>query len=380
VMKQIKWDAWTRLPEKDQRRTVLEKEVRQRLKTREGWRAWCNKSVPQDIKMCPFKEQRPTPHAPWIIPTNFLKIQDLDDRKRNEDQNDDEKRTWAERRILPLMDFYIYTDGSAEKGTTNGGGGIAIYDKDKTIQEEISIPTGSTCSSFDAETAAMKTALKWCQEKDNTRENKTEVQIFTDSLALVEALRSDSSKTKSCWLRDIREILMTFPSKLNITVSWIPAHCGFEGNDKADTLAKAGTRMSQENIPITKDAIKAKIKRETKHELTHDRAKATFKERRKPKEEEAKWPANIRITYSQLRTGHSLLLKHYRHRIQREETATCEWCEEEDQTIEHMLCRCPAIENQRTYFVEKTPTLAALVNNEPSLVKRLLGTKFPGLS
>ena len=36
-----------------------------------------------------------------------------------------------------------------------------------------------------------------------------------------------------------------------VTLEWIPAHCGIWGNEQADSLAKAGSRLQQPQHPIS---------------------------------------------------------------------------------------------------------------------------------
>ena len=89
-------------------------------------------------------------------------------------------------------------------------------------------------------------------------------------------------------------------------------------------------------------------------------------------------PWKTRIIYSQLRTGHSLLLKQYRHPIGKEDDPTCARCGEEEETIQNVLINCPALAlRRRTHF--ETVTIAALVN-EPSACLRYLGGILPDLT
>jgi len=58
------------------------------------------------------------------------------------------------------------------------------------------------------------------------------------------------------------------------------------------------------------------------------------------------------VTVAQLRTGHSPLLDilhspAYLHRIGRRDTATCPYCNGADETAEHLVLHCPALDQTR---------------------------------
>ena len=103
-----------------------------------------------------------------------------------------------------------------------------------------------------------------------------------------------------------REIKMKmFELQHSTTVLWVPSHCGIPGNDKADELAKAGSELPQENIPVTHQIMKAKIKSRG-WPITHQRAADTYRNKRKPNWKiERKWPKAVRSLFSRLRTGHT---------------------------------------------------------------------------
>ncbi len=54
---------------------------------------------------------------------------------------------------------------------------------------------------------------------------------------------------------------------------------------------------------------------------------------------------SIRII-THLYTGHSYLRQH-QHRIQNEQDLVCRFCDETEETVEHILARCPALANAR---------------------------------
>jgi hypothetical protein len=66
------------------------------------------------------------------------------------------------------------------------------------------------------------------------------------------------------------------------------------------------------------------------------------------------------VLLAQLRTGHSLLLGEYRNRVQGTDS-TCPRCGEEEETLEHVLQRCPNLESpRRRNFVRVPPPLSVM--------------------
>ena len=104
----------------------------------------------------------------------------------------------------------------------------------------------------------------------------------------------------------IKESIYCNPSK--ITLLWIPSQYGIEGNEAADRLANEGAKMCQEDVPVTHQIVKAKIK-SRRWEVTHDRARAIYRERRKPNVKlEKKWSISVRSLNARLCTFHAIEL------------------------------------------------------------------------
>ena len=166
-------------------------------------------------------------------------------------------------------------------------------------------------------------------------------------------------------------------NRANITLCWIPTHCGTMGNERADALANEGTKAQQGNTPVTFNIIRSKIRNE-KWKIEHERAARTFQDRRRPKTDiEAEWPMELRRKYSRFRSGHALELKHHRHFINMEEDSDCE-CGEGKETIEHVLCHCPMLEEKRRREYHGEVKLKLLVE-EPEICRRILKGRYEKL-
>ena len=100
--------------------------------------------------------------------------------------------------------------------------------------------------------------------------------------------------------------------------------------------------MQQDNVPVSFEIAKARIlKRKWTPQLS--RARATYQERRSPKSEvEKTWPRQVRTIFARLRTGHSKELPQYRYMIEKDDEPTCQEYDDDEETIEHILCHCPA--------------------------------------
>ena len=66
--------------------------------------------------------------------------------------------------------------------------------------------------------------------------------ILTDSKA---ALQSLTSNTPDQPIHQLLKDLQFLPHKCNMVLQWIPAHCGIPGSEKADHLAKSGSKQLQ---------------------------------------------------------------------------------------------------------------------------------------
>ena len=128
---------------------------------------------------------------------------------------------------------HIYTDGSTENATRNGGCGAYIKRPGKP-PFSVSAPGGILCSNYRAEVLALLNAT----ETIISREKKPKKAVFlTDSLSALQAPMSGEPDTTQ---KKLTEHISTLAQTTCVVFQWIPAHTGIRENEMADQLAKEG--------------------------------------------------------------------------------------------------------------------------------------------
>ena len=316
---------------------MIQNDVPPRLSTRHGFR---NMTKPRMEKWDIQRDITTGPTAPWMTIDN-IDVQYVPLEKKKTEYTTEQLREIANAKISEFnVPVKIFVDGSTSGNQLNGGAGIYVTTEEEKLHEEC-LSAGKFCSSFSAECCAFLQALIWIQQNAHPAQT---IMVLTDSMSMTKALEANNPKDSDPWMKEIKRAAADTPNK--VIVLWIPSHCGIDGNEKADELANKGALMDQGNKIVTHGIIKAKI-RNRKWTPTHPRACATFVDRIKPKDVERSWPRHVRTAYAKLRTGHSRDLKEYRHRIKIEEDPFCPCGSGEEETIEHVLCKCPRLEGRR---------------------------------
>lgn len=228
---------------------------------------------------------------------------------------------------------HVYTDGSAEEATRNGGSGVHVRfaDGDST---SIAVPGGKLCSNYRAEVLAIKTAADFLSSCEKPLSS---VSIFTDSMSTLQAL---DSPDPGPLIQSLKASLATLTKKAPTTLQWVPAHVGLSGNEHADRLAKEGSQLTQPNTSVTYEEAKTLLRSRFRRDWAslndgyqaHQDPIQTLERRHQ-------------TTIFRLRTGHCGLRAHLK-RIGVANTALCQ-CEQADQTPSHILQDCPLYEELR---------------------------------
>jgi len=374
----VLWDKYQRLPEDDPRRIMTNRQVPPpALVTRRGWRYETEKMIKERGYDDIMRDTVTTPTKPWQTFPNLI-IDYVPLEKKKAEYTPEDLRQAAIQKIESIpATFTIYTDGSTDGNQERGGAGIYVEDINHNEVLALSTPAGRFCTSYSGEAVAMLHCLDWLTEEEAKQEdNQLQILICTDSRSLTEALQANDWKDGDEWLKKVKERLAGIRSQ--ITLLWIPSHVNIEGNERADELAGIGATMTQDGVTVTHKTMKARIKRE-RWEVSHERASETYQERRGPKMEvEKRWPQDVRSLYSCLRTGHAKELNHYQHFIDNADDGLCEHGCEEDDTIEHALCRCDATAEARQRVLGGEATVSMLVTH-PNECRKVLSARFKGL-
>ena len=241
---------------------------------------------------------------------------------------------------------HAYTDGSAENATRNGGSGVYIL-QPKQHPTSLSAPCGELSSNFRAEVTALSLAASHL----NAQKEAPKPTVFlTDSLAALQALEATDPDQS---LKDLKQQLNSLSRKTTVVLQWIPAHSGIKGNEKADRLAKEGSKTVQPQSATSfreaKTLIKNKWKQATSQKTSGYMAK---------KDPMHRLDRSEQTLIFRLRTGHCYLRAHLK-RIGVQDSPKCE-CGH-DQTREHVLQACPLLAQLRNQiWPEPTPLTAKL--------------------
>ena len=192
---------------------------------------------------------------------------------------------------------------------------------------------------------------------------------------MTKALETNDWRDTDPWMKRIK--LTLHDMQTNIKLLWIPSHCNIPGNDRADELANRGAKLSQNDTITTHGIVKAKI-RNRRWKVTHKRAKQTFRDRTSTKAEiECLWPRSTRSLYARLRSNHAKELKHYRHhKLKTEPDALCPCGTGEEETIDHLLTRCPRLDDAREKYCPGRNLTVEMLVKEPDICRKILATLY----
>ena len=133
---------------------------------------------------------------------------------------------------------HAYTDGFAEEGTQDGGGGAYIRYSDG--KAHITIATGKYSTNFKVETEALQKGA--IEIRDNLPRTKLNDVIFTDALSVLNTLQNPRQRD----LSEVETPLVDLAAQTNLTLQYILAYSGIQGNEQADRLAREGDQPDQE--------------------------------------------------------------------------------------------------------------------------------------
>ena len=380
----ISMEKSKRLPLNNPRRQIADQESPRKRLVRDCWRNVANKHVKEceldDVKREPFVPVSTIP--PWKEIANVTYNTSLTTpiSKKN---TVEEQKSAALKDIESInADVEIYTDGSAAE-CRDGGSGGTIKIRENKEEFEVTAAAGKYTSSYRAEMIGIRSALEMIstlQEDGRIKDGQT-LALYTDSRSSVQRLercRRHHEKT----LNDVQTLLqkVTEDGIKNLVIQWVPAHCGIEGNEKADRLAEEATHLPQDNVEVDFQTAKALVKRKCKRRWI-DEAKPHF-----AKAKEVRVPSEDGLTrrektiLARFRTGgHTPELGWYKHFITRGKEkilpAECERCGE-NETMEHYLLSCPFLAQTRHEIFGAENPIDLLFTDPTTVAKYLRKTGF----
>ncbi|XP_076248028.1 uncharacterized protein LOC143187675 [Calliopsis andreniformis] len=249
-----------------------------------------------------------------------------------------------------------FTDGSRKEGIT----GAAWTNEEGTDKGVIQL--GKLATVFQAEVLAIQAWAETLTERD-TRNKK--IAICSDSQAALKALCKQAHTSIS--VMQCKTKLNELAGKENrITLIWVPGHEGIKGNEMADKLANQG---SDENpigmepyLPMSVLTVKTAIK-----QWTMEQRKRKWSETEGCREAKKMLGEELRYKYAKnliamergrcrlisgLLTGHAQLKLHLA-RMKQLEDRMCGFCEEEEESSAHIICKCPRLMGKRRKYLGK---------------------------
>ena len=194
------------------------------------------------------------------------------------------------------------------------------------------------------------------------------VKIFVDSQAAIAAV-GNPRVTSVAVAKAIDDLNKLAEKVTSVTIVWIPAHKGHEGNERADVLAKRGSEETsiQRRVAIGKPnaEIKAAIRKLSREEWSGEWRAHKIANHSKgfyggPNPSKARFVyklARLELgRFARIITGHNNL-NFFQHKIGLYSTPICRFCGEGDETITHFLHACPRLlAARREIFLLTSPT------------------------
>ncbi|XP_058987393.1 uncharacterized protein LOC131806753 [Musca domestica] len=285
-----------------------------------------------------------------------------------------DREAWSQN-SPPFRGISVYTDGSKMECGTGAG----VFCDTLNIRESYKLR--NNCSVFQAEILAVKKATDLLVTRNI--EVGSPVTIYVDSQAALKALNSFTIKSRA--VLSCREALEH--SRLSIKLCWVPGHYNITGNETADELARLGSESTTIEID---NSVKPplchflQIVHKHYHEKTQqkwlDETGCTISKRIWPVLSEKRTRSLMSLSKPDLKLVVGIITGHCKVRAMTskwdsDDIDYCRICqdEEEIETIEHLLCHCPALINVRHKIVGELVSrdLSSFSTTDPAVILQL---------
>ena len=244
-----------------------------------------------------------------------------------------------------------YTDGNKHEQGVGSGAAIFI---EKEIVTQIRLKLNGRCSNNQAEQPAIIKALETIESLHNKPINPRTAVIFTDSMVGLDSLRNVN---KHVYLFEDFGMRVSSLERYEwkITFSWVKAHVGIYGNERAYRLIKEaarsnGTRIAFNRFP--RSTLYYEAAEQVKQQWRKCDKAATTKQYFPTIQDRLEIKFNQTPNLAAMLTGHARK-RAYLHGFKLLDDATC-ICGQGDQTTDYLLNHCAAIYTMRSFKTKHT--------------------------
>jgi ribonuclease HI len=257
---------------------------------------------------------------------------------------------WKNKDLVFPENALIWFTHSSRADSGTGSGIFAIRPN-----RSFSFPLGGFATVFQTEIYAI---LQCACENKRRAYNYKQILIFSDNQAAFKAL--SRPKVTSGLAAECIDVLSALASLNEVTLFWVPGHCGIPGNEKADKLARQASAMSllgpEPALGIPRCSAREAIKNWTEYQHyiawkdlpSHRRGKLFIA---RPCERTAE--DLLKLSRHQLKmavailTGHAPVRRHVYIMGLFDGDQTCRFCRMETETVQHVICCCEVLARQR---------------------------------
>jgi ribonuclease HI len=268
--------------------------------------------------------------------------------------------------VFPEDALIWFTDGSRT------GSGIFGVRPNRSF----SVPLGKYATDFQTEIYAV---LQCACETIRRAYKHKRILIFSDSQAALRALIRP--KVTSRLVAECLDALSALACLNEVTLIWVPGHCGIPGNEEADKLARQVSAMlllgPEPALGIPRCSAREAVKNWTKRQHynawrdlpVHRHGKLFIGRPCKRRADDL-----LKLSRHQLKTavavlmGHAPVRRHLYIMGLFDGDPTCRFCGIETATVQHIICYCEALARQRynvfrKLFVEPKDASSASVRD-----------------